>query len=109
MIVSLFKIDKPWNNPVALGANDGALLVLFPYYYAHALGRSAFEALFFFWKEKERESENPVPPAFDASLAACPELHVRRRNVKRPLDNSGVNTVGGENYHKFVFFPFMQF
>ena len=32
-----------------------AWLILFLYYYAHELGRSAFEALFF-WKEKERES-----------------------------------------------------
>ena len=54
--------------------------------------------------KRERVPQNPVPPAFDASVAACPELHVRRRNVKRPLDNSGVNTVGGENSIISLFF-----
>ena len=58
----------------------------------------------FFGRKKRESPENPVPPAFDASVAACPELHVRRRNVKRPLDNSGVNTVGGENSIISLFF-----
>ena len=33
----------------------------------------------FFFGRKKRERVPRIPSAFDASIAACPELHVRRR------------------------------